>query len=107
MGHATTLVAKRALAHLRELGFLEWVLILTYLGFNFSVLIPWSFIYGVTAYGYYFPLLILATQAPIEYYIIREIIRQIRSLPQSEAFEISQERWNKALDYILRTQKKH
>lgn len=53
------------------------------------------------------PLILFVWFSPEIALVVREIWRQINSLPPTEAFEISQERWEKALDEIVRTTKKH
>ena len=41
------------------------------------------------------------SQSVVIFILVREVIRLLRSLPQSEAFETDPERWNKALsEYV-------
>jgi hypothetical protein len=43
----------------------------------------------------------LLSQSVVIFILVREVIRLLRSLPQSEAFETDTERWNRALsEYV-------
>lgn len=49
---------------------------------------------------------LIALQAPVIYLIVREAWRQMHSLPPSESWETSPEKWNAALSEYITAQKK-
>lgn len=64
--------------------------------------------YGImNNWGCYTPLLLVIGFSPELFLVAREVYRQIHSLPPSEAFETSPERWSKAFQEYADSQKKH
>jgi hypothetical protein len=69
--------------------------------FFLNMLIMLFFLLSIRYYGYYPVLGIILTEAPVAYLVIKEVWRQVHSLPKLDGFELSPERMDEAIrDYV-------
>lgn len=70
---------------------------------------PWliAFFWALPTYGWAGFSVVLLVCSPVFFLVGREEYRKWKALPESEAFEISPERWNKAFKDMLKVWKKH
>jgi hypothetical protein len=76
---------------------LHYPLLLALFGLNIVVIIPGSIGLGITFFGILWPVSVLLFQMPAISLIVIEVRRQMKSLPPTETFETSPERWNQVL----------
>jgi len=81
------------------------ILLLAAFAFDMYTIVPFL-ISTIGVYGLWSVLGLIVTQSPIIYLIVEEIWRQAHTLPPSEAFEISPERWKKSVKEYLELVKK-
>jgi hypothetical protein len=86
---------------------IQYPVLLGLLAFDLVVVLPSTFVIGYR-FGFFIALaFFIFTQSPIQYLIVREIVRQSMRLPMSEAWETSPEKWQKTVDdYVASFRKK-
>jgi len=85
---------------------LHYPLLLAMFGFNAVAVIPASIGVGIVYFGALWPVPVILFQAPAITLIAREAIRQMKSMPPSESFETSPERFVEALKEFVADVKK-
>ena len=69
--------------------------------FFLNMLIMLFLLLSIRFYGYYPVLGIILTEAPVAYLVLKEVWRQVHSLPKLDGFELSSERMDEAIqDYV-------
>jgi len=85
---------------------IQYPVLLCLLAFDLVVVLPSTFVIGYR-FGFFTALaFFIFTQSPIQYLIVREIVRQSMRLPMSEAWETSPEKWQKTVDEYIASSKK-
>jgi len=75
----------------------KYPLLIALFGFDATFVIPLC-LFSASMYGYYAVGGMVLFQAPVIFLLVREVIRQMRALPQSEAWETNPERWQKVVE---------
>jgi hypothetical protein len=85
---------------------IQYPVLLGLLALDLVIVLPSTFIIGYR-FGFFTALaFFIFTQSPIQYMIVKEIVRQSMRLPMSEAWETSPEKWQKTVDEYVATSKK-
>lgn len=86
----------------------KYPLLLGLFGFDIFVVIPFL-LFSASMFGYTSLLVLAITQSPVIFMIIQEERRKRQTLPMTDRWETSQERWLELLDEYTETvdNKKH
>ena len=85
---------------------IQYPVLLSLLALDLVIVLPSTFIIGYR-FGFFTALaFFIFTQSPIQYLIVKEIVRQSMRLPMSEAWETSPEKWQKTVDEYIEGSKK-
>jgi hypothetical protein len=85
---------------------IQYPVLLGLLALDLVIVLPSTFIIGYR-FGFFTALaFFIFTQSPIQYMIVKEIVRQSMRLPMSEAWETSPEKWQKTVDEYIAASKK-
>ncbi|RLC85257.1 MAG: hypothetical protein DRJ03_12195 [Chloroflexi bacterium] len=88
------------------LTILKYPVLLSLFALDVIVVIPSCFFMVFPEFGFVIGFAVLiGSQAPIIYIIVKEIWRQLHMLPMSEAWETTWENWNEAIDYWVQLNK--